>query len=158
MNGKQIIPFYSLKQSASVSHGATFSLGLFKGAPRICRCSCFCLAKPSTVCLQTFRCATRKIEIPKKICPWNPSVKKAKAGACNTSGNGGAASGERLLHACATCRGRSARQSAGGQGPWGLFGCSSPAGPSESLQLSALASPFKNKEVIILISWESSFL
>lgn len=38
------------------------------------------------------------------------------------------------------------------------FDCLSPAGPRKSLHLSALASPFKNKKVILLISFESSLL
>lgn len=121
MNGKQITPFYSLRQSVSVSHG--FSLGLFKGARKICRCSCFCLAKLITVCMQTFRCATPKLEISKKIWFWNLLQYWWKPRCCGRWAVS--------TWVCAICRTRSvtpaARQSTGGWRPqvshWVLTAC-----------------------------------
>lgn len=120
MNGKQITPFYSLRQLASVSH--RFSLVLFKIACKLCRCFCFCLGKPIAVCMQTFRRATPRLEIPKKIWVWNPAIQKAKAEACNSSSKCSAVAGEQCYHVCVIRRTRlatpAARQSAGDPGPW----------------------------------------
>lgn len=116
MNGNQITLF-SLRKSASVLHRLVSRL--FKGAHKICRCFCFCLAKLNTVCMQTFTSAILKLEIPKKIWLWNLSIEEAKAEAYSTSGSWGAVAGEMLPCARAVCRTRSAmpaaRQSTGGQ-------------------------------------------
>lgn len=83
------------------------------------------------------------------------------------SGNRGAAAGERCYCVFVPLADRGwpplqqGRAQGDGDRDLGVslhFGCSSPAGPRKSLQLSALASPFKNKKVIVLISRESSFL
>lgn len=68
----------TLKGNRHLYQTGKCSLRLFRGARKICRCSCFCLANPITVYMQPFRCATPKLENPKKICVQNPSIKRQK--------------------------------------------------------------------------------
>lgn len=164
MNGKQITPFCS-EAIGIVSH--RFSLVLFKIACKICRCFCFCLGKPTAVCMQTFRHATPHLEIPKEILVWNPSIKKAKAEACNSSRKCSPAAGEPCYHVCVICRTRLATPAAGqcskagDRGPW-VSHCALAARPLWDLGNHCSSLPQlphqRIKKVTLLISCESSFL